>query len=58
MDVSCETGNYIFCQKLQTWTFPHLQNSFLVEKKNTKRNYENLINQLNVAQEERSQLKE
>ncbi len=58
MDVSCETGNYIFCQKLQTWTFPHLQNSLLIEKKNSKTKYENLINQLNVAQEERNQLKE
>ncbi len=30
----------------------------MIEKKNSKTNYENLINQLNVAQEERSHLKE
>jgi hypothetical protein len=57
-DVSYQTGNYIFCQKLQTWTFPQLQNLFLIEKKNSQTNYKNLINQLNVVQEERSQLKE
>ncbi len=42
---------YVLCQKLQIWTFPQLQNSFLIEKKNLKI-------QKNIAESERKQLKE
>jgi hypothetical protein len=35
-DVICESGNYVICQKLQAWSFPKLQQTFLDARKELK----------------------
>jgi hypothetical protein len=35
-DVTCESVNYVICQKLQAWSFPKLQQAFLDARKELK----------------------
>jgi microcystin-dependent protein len=45
-DVTCESGNYVICQKLQAWSFPKLQQTFLDARKELKDSLENVTKQL------------
>jgi hypothetical protein len=47
-DGTCESGNYVICQKLQAWSFPKLQQTFLDARKELR----DTRNQLNDTRKE------
>ncbi|CAK9251863.1 unnamed protein product [Sphagnum jensenii] len=61
-DVTCETTNWVLCQKLQTWSFPQLQKKLLDIKKELKDSLENVTKQLdntkNQLEDTRNQLRD
>ncbi len=46
-DVTCDTGNWVLCQKLQTWSFPQLQKTFLDSRKELQNSLNDVTKQLN-----------
>ncbi len=49
-DIPCKSGNYVLCQKYQSWSFLKLQKAFLDvrnELNDTKNQLDNTKNQLN-----------
>ncbi len=45
-DVTCNIGNWVLCQKLQTWSFPLLQKIFLDSRKELQNSLNDVTNQL------------
>jgi len=51
-DVTCESGNYVLCQKFQTWLFPQLQKAFLESRKELQDSLNDVTEQLSDTKNE------